>query len=185
MNGRHVGRDGNPLYGLLAEFANVEDLIAGAERVRDAGYTKWDAHAPFPVHGLDDAMGIRPTKLPFLVFGAGVVGAGAGLGLQWWMNAVDYPLVISGKPLFGLPANIPVLFELTILFAALAAFVGMLAFNNLPLWYHSLFKSDRFRRATNDRFFISIEARDPRFDPAAARALLESLRGATVEEVEE
>jgi hypothetical protein len=185
MNGRRVGAGGRPLYGLLAEFGNVEDLIAGAERVRDAGYTRWDAHAPFPVHGLDDAMGIRPTRLPYLVFAAGAAGAFAGLALQWWTNAADYPLVISGKPLFALPAAVPVMFELTILFAALAAFVGMLAFNDLPLWYHALFRSERFRRATNDRFFISIEARDPKFDPETARALLASLRGATVEEVEE
>jgi len=185
MNGKWTTADGAPLFGLLAEFADVDALIEGAEKVRDAGYTKWDAHTPFPVHGLDDAMGIRHTKLSYLVFAAGVFGVFAGLGLQWWTNTVDYPLIISGKPFFALPANIPVLFEVMVLFAAAAAFVGMLAFNNLPLWYHSLFKSRRFLRATNDRFFISIEARDPKFDPRATRALLESLRGAAVEEVEE
>lgn len=185
MSAARATTGGKPLYGLLAEFDDVDDLIAGAERVRDAGYVRWDAHTPFPVHGLDDAMGIRPTKLPYFVFAAGAAGAAAGLGLQWWTNAVDYPLVISGKPFFGLPAAIPVLFEVTVLFAALTTFVGMLALNNLPLWYHSLLKHGRFRRATNDRFFLSIEASDPSFDPRATRALLESLPGATVEEVEE
>jgi hypothetical protein len=185
MKGDWTTAAGKPLYGLMAEFTSVEDLIAGAEKVRDAGYVHWDAHTPFPVHGLDDAMGIRPTKLPFVVFGAGLAGASAGLALQWWTNAVDYPVLISGKPLFSLPANIPVLFEVTVLFSAITAFVGMLAFNNLPLWYHSLLKNDRFRRATDDRFFLSIEARDPRFDPGLTRSLLESLPGARVEEVED
>lgn len=176
---------GKKIYGLLAEFEKVEDLLAGAEKVRDGGYTKWDAHTPFPVHGLDDAMGLRATRLPYLVFGAGVTGLAAGLGLQWFTNAFDYKLIISGKPFFGIPANIPVAFEVTVLLSALTAFVGMLALNDLPLWYHSLFKSDRFRRVTADRFFISVEAKDPKFDAAATRTLLESLKGAVVEEVEE
>ncbi|HUU82644.1 MAG TPA: DUF3341 domain-containing protein [Phycisphaerae bacterium] len=173
------------LWGCLVEFETVEELLAGAEKVRDAGYTKWDCHTPFPVHGLNDAMGIRPTRLPWLVFGAGVTGAAVGLALQYWTNAVDYPLVISGKPLFSLPANIPVIFELTILFAAITAFVGMLALNNLPQWYHALFHQPRFRRVTADRFMISVEARDPKFDPAETRALLESLGGSDVELVED
>jgi len=174
----------NELYGYLAEFGVVEELIAGAKKVRDAGYTRWDAHTPFPVHGLDDAMGIEPSRLPFFVFGAGALGAAAGLALQWWTNAFDYKLIISGKPFFSIPANIPVTFEITVLASALAAFFGMLVFNDLPMWYHALFRSERFRRATSDRFFLSIEARDPLFDRQETRALLESLPGATVEEVE-
>ncbi|UCC29388.1 MAG: DUF3341 domain-containing protein, partial [Phycisphaerales bacterium] len=172
-------------YSYLVDFETAGDLIAGAERVRDAGYTQWDAHAPFPVHGLNDAMGLSATRLPWLVFFAGLTGAGVGLGLQYFTNAVDYPLVISGKPFFSLPANIPITFELTILFAATAAFVGMLAFNRLPQHYHALFKSRRFRKATTNRFFISVEARDPCFDRVRTKALLESLGGSSVEEIGE
>jgi hypothetical protein len=180
--------EGSPtseLWGYLAELDKPEALLAAAERVRDAGYTRWDAHAPFPVHGLNDAMGLRPTKLPWIVFGAGAAGAATGLGLQWFTNAFDYPLLISGKPIFSLPANIPVMFELTILFAAVAAFLGMLGLNGLPRPYHALFRSRRFRRATTDRFFICIEADDPRFDPQGTRRFLEALGAAAVEAIEE
>ena len=176
---------GNDLYGYLVEFDSVDALLEGAERVRDAGYTRWDAHSPFPVHGLDGAMGIRSTRLPLLVFAAGLGGTAAGILLQWWTNAVDYPFLISGKPLFSLPANIPVAFETTILFAAIAALLGMLAFNGLPQLYHPLFTSRAFRRVTDDRFFISVEACDPIFDRLATRELLGALPGALqVEEVE-
>jgi len=173
------------LWGYLVEFEGVPPLLEAAEKVRDAGYRKWDCHTPFPVHGLNDAMGVRPTRLPWLVLGAGITGATVGLAMQYWTNAVDYPFLISGKPLFSLPANIPVSFELTILFSAVTAFLGMLVLNNLPEWYHALFHSPRFRRATADRFYISIEARDPRFDAEATRAFLESLGGSPVEEVKE
>ncbi len=172
-------------YGYLVEFDNVDDLIAGAETVRDAGYTRWDAHTPFVVHGLDRAMGIKPTKLPFLVLIGGAVGLVGGVGLQWWTNAVNYPFLISGKPLFSLPANIPVAFETTILVAAIMALVGMLGLNRLPQLYHPLFNSRRFRKATDDRFFISIEEVDPIFDGEETRELLESLDGMlTLEEVQ-
>src|SRR5262245_55669026 len=118
--------DAPRLWGLLAEFDSPQGLVQAAARVRDAGYTKWDAHTPFPVHGLDDAMGVKPTRLPFLVLGAGMIGAASGLLMQWWMNAVDYPLIISGKPFNSIPADIPVTFELTVLLASLTAFLGML-----------------------------------------------------------
>jgi hypothetical protein len=171
-------------YGYLVEFDNVDDLIAGAETVRDAGYTRWDAHSPFVVHGLDKAMGIKPTILPILVFIGGVTGTAGGILLQWWTNAVNYPFQISGKPLFSLPANIPIAFEMTILVAAITALVGMLALNLLPRHHHPLFSSSRFKRATDNRFFISVEAADPKFDPDATWALLERLPGSlSVEEV--
>jgi len=174
---------GTELFGLLAEFETVDRLLVAAETIRDAGYTKWDAHTPFVIHGLDAAMGIKPTKLPFLVFGAGLTGTAAGIALQWWTNAVNYPFQISGKPLFSLPANIPVAFETTILFAAISALLGMLAFNRLPQLYHPLLANRRFARATDDRFFISVEAEDPEFDREKTSALLESLSDGTVEEV--
>jgi hypothetical protein len=173
------------LYGLIAEFNSVNELIPAAEQVRDAGYKYWDTHTPFPVHGLSDAMGMRPTILPYFVLGGGLTGAAVGLLIQWWMNAVDYPLVISGKPLFGLPAAIPVAFELTILLAAMGAFLGMLVLNGLPTWSHPLLNHERFRRVTADRFFISIEADDPEFDREQTAAFLLSLGAGAVEEVEE
>lgn len=177
--------EGPRLYGLLAEYDTVEKLLAAAKTVREAGYTRFDAHAPIPVHGLDEAMGIRPSRLPLLVLAGGLSGLGAGLLLQWWMNAIDYPFMISGKPLFGLPAAIPVTFELTILLSALGAVGGLVVANGWPQFHHPLFSSERFRRATSDRFFVSVEAADPRFDLETVRGLLESAGASHVEEVED
>ncbi|MHC4470787.1 MAG: quinol:electron acceptor oxidoreductase subunit ActD [Planctomycetota bacterium] len=176
--------EGEPA-GFLVEFDHPEALKAAAQSVRDAGYTAWDAHSPFPVHGLDGAMGVRRTKLPLFVFGGAATGAVVGLLLQWWTNAVDYPQNISGKPFFSLPANIPVTFELTILLAAFGAFVGMLALNRLPQFWHRTFTSDRFRRVTSDRFFISIEAEDPYFDREATPKFLEGLGGRRISMLED
>ena len=174
---------GGDFYGYLVAFDNVDQLLAGAEKVRDAGYKNWDSHTPFVVHGLDAAMGVRPTSLPYIVFLGGLTGTIVGLLLQWYTNAFDYPFLICGKPIFSLPANIPVAFETTILFAALSALVGMLALNGLPQLYHPLHTSRRFKNATDDHFIISIEARDPLFDRAKTRQLLEGLGGSEVEEV--
>lgn len=172
------------LWGLLAEYETVPGVLDAATRVREAGYTHFDVHTPIPIHGLDEAMGIKVSRLPWVVFGGGAAGATAGLLLQWWTNAVDYPFIISAKPYFGLPAAIPVTFELTVLLAAIGAFAGMLVANGLPQFHHPLFRVERFRRASNDRFFISVEARDPRFDAVATRALLEASGGVPVVEVE-
>lgn len=180
-----VVAEGPRLYGLLAEFETVERLLDAAEKVREAGYTRFDAHSPIPVHGLDEAMGIRPSRLPLVVLGGGLSGLCAGLLLQWWTNAIDYPFLISGKPLFGLPAAIPVTFELTILLSALGAVGGLVVANGWPQFAHPLFSSERFRRATSDRFFLSVEAADPRFDLTVARALLEACGASHVEEVED
>lgn len=171
--------------GLLAEYASPSDLIAAAAAVRDAGYTKWDAHTPFPVHGLDGAMGIRPTRLPYLVLAAGLCGAFGGLLMQWWMNAVDYPIIISGKPFNSLPASIPVTFELTVLLASLTAFLGMLIANGLPTFHRPVFAIPAFRRVTTDAFFLAVEAADPRFDLAKTEALLGSLHATSVVRIEE
>ncbi len=184
------------LHGLLAEFENPAQLLAAAEKVRDAGYRYWDCHTPFPVHGLDQAMGIRRTILPVLVFCAGATGCMAGLALQLFTNSFSfslwalvwvtgYPFLISGKPLLSIPAFIPVVFELTILFAALSTVGLLILLNGLPWLYHPLFKSERFRRASDDRFFISIEARDARFYRTKTEALLKSLGAAAVEVVED
>ena len=173
------------LYGLMVEFENVWDFMPAVKQVRDAGFKHWDVHTPFPVHGMDDAMGIRGTRLPWIILLGGLTGLFLATLMQWWMNAVDYPFVISGKPLFGIPANIPVMFELTVLFSAFATFFGMWGLNGMPRLYHPLFNSERFRRATQDRFFIVVEARDPRFDIDKTRALLADLGGTVVEEINE
>lgn len=174
------------LYGLVAEYPDVASLLEGARCVRDAGYVHWDAHAPIPVHGLDEAMGIRRTVLPRIVFGFGLLGALSGLGLAWYTNAVNYPFLVSGKPLLSIPAWVPVVFELTVLASALAAFFGMLLLNGLPRLYHAVFLSPRVSRTmTTDRFFISIEARDPKFSVVQTRALLESTPQEGIELIEE
>jgi hypothetical protein len=173
------------VWGYLAEFDKVDEFLAAAAAVRDAGYTRWDTHAPFVVHGLDPAMGIKKTILPYIVFLAGLTGAAAGILLQWFTNAFDYPFLISGKPIFSLPANIPVAFETTILFAAISALIGMLALNGLPQLYHPLFRNRSFKRVTDDRFFISIETTDPLFDEHTTREMLETISGREVEVIEE
>jgi len=173
------------LLGYLIEFEDTHTLYHACEKMRDAGYQHWDAHTPFPVHGLNDAMGLKPSRLPYIVLGGGLTGLGLALLMQWWMNAHDYPYLISGKPIFSLPANIPIIFELTVLLAAFGAFFGMLAINRLPRFHHPVFHSARVARATDDGFFISIEASDPLFDPAGTRRLAESLGGSHVEPLEE
>ena len=145
----------------------------------------WDCHTPYPVHGLDAAMGVKPTLLPWIVLCGGFFGFSGGLLMQGWMNAIDYPFLISGKPFFSIPASIPVAFEMTILFSAFASFGGMLLLNGLPRLYRPHFRSDRFRRATADRFFISIDGRDRQFDVDSNSRLLQELGASAVEVIEE
>ncbi|MEW6741664.1 MAG: DUF3341 domain-containing protein [Planctomycetota bacterium] len=172
-------------YGLLLEFETPAQLLRACEQVRDAGFSRWDAHSPFPVHGLDRAIGVRPTALPYIVLLCGLAGATLGLLLQWWTNALAYPFRVSGKPIFSLPANIPVTFETTILLSAIGAVAGMFLLNRLPQFYHPVFRSRRFKRVTTDRFFISIEAADPKFDRERTRAFASSLGPVHVEELED
>lgn len=176
---------GRPVYGLLAEFEDVLPLLEASAQVRDAGYTRWDTYSPIPIHGLDEAMGVRRTRLPWVVFGAGLFGGLSAFALQWWMNGINYAYVVSGKPLLSVPAFIPIIFEVTILLAAIMAFVGMIAFNRLPRLYNAFAASRAFAtRVTTDRFFIGIEARDPKFDEAATRRLLEAAGAVRVERIE-
>lgn len=181
---------------MLAEFENPAQLLEAAEKVRDAGYRYWDCHTPFPVHGLDRAMGIQRTILPVLVFCAGAAGCTTGLLLQLFTNSfgftlwalvwvTGYPFLISGKPALSIPAFIPVIFELTILFSALSTVGLMLLMTGLPRLHNPLFTSERFRRASDDRFFISIDARDPRFYRSKTEHFLKSLGATAVEAVED
>jgi len=160
--------------GLVAEFSDPAALLHAVERLREHGYRRLDTFTPFPVHGMDRAMGLPPSKLGFIVFATGSLGALTGFLLQWWTSAVDYPIAISNKPLFAWEPSIPIIFELTVLFSALGAVGGMLALNGLPRPYNPLFFSDRLGRATDDGFFLHVGAADGRFDRAAtAQALFD------------
>ena len=163
------------IYGLLGEFDSASELVAAARATRDAGYTRTDAYSPFPIEDLAEALGVRRTRLPLLVLLGGIVGCLGGYLLQYWPSVMGYPLNVGGRPHHSWPAFIPVTFEMTILVAALTAVLGMLALNGLPMPYHPVFHVPRFALATRDRFFLCIEAADPRFDMTATRALLEGL----------
>lgn len=162
-------------FGALAEFGSPAELYHACEGVRDAGYSRWDAHTPFPIHGLERAMGLRASRLPWIVVALALGGAATGMGLQAWVSTTAYPLVISGKPFFSWPAFVPVTFELAVLGGALGAVFGMFAINQLPTLYHPLFGKASFERASDDGFFISIESWDPKFDPTATVELLHRL----------
>jgi len=169
------------LYGYLAEYDTPGELVEAARKVRDAGYADFDCYSPFPVHGIDPAMGIKRTILPLIIFAGGFTGAVSGILLQWYCNAYQWGWNISGKPTWSIPANIPIAYELTILFSVFCSFFGMWALNKLPQVWHPLFRLDRFMRATDDGFFIGIEARDRRFDADKTRALLQEAGAVAVE----
>ncbi len=171
------------IYGLVGWFATPAELYRACEALRDAGYQRFDAHTPFPVHGLEKAMGLRPTRFSWLVLAGGVTGLVSAIALAWYTQAVDYPLNIGGKPAFAYQAYIPIFFELTILFAALTCFFGIWAVNGLPRFFHPTLTHPSFHRATDDAFFVSVEARDPRFDRAETRRLLQGLGARELEEV--
>jgi hypothetical protein len=171
------------IYGLLAEFASAHALLAAAQRARDDGYRCMDAYTPFPVEGLARALGFRHTTVPFVTLCGGVLGGLVGYSMQYWMAAVDYPINVGGRPLNSWPAFIPVTFEMTVLGAALAAVLGMLALNGLPMPYHPVFHVPRFALASRDRFFLCIQSADPRFDRDSTRTLLATLGAKAVDEV--
>ncbi len=163
------------VYGLLAEFSDPGALLHAAERVRAAGYTHFDTHSPFPIHGMDKAMGLGNSKVGFIALGGGLTGLALATWLQWWTGGVDYPLDISGKPFFAVEPSVPIMFELTILFAALSAVAGMLALNGLPRPYNPLFYAENFARATDDAFFLHVAASDKNFDLERTEQLLRDL----------
>jgi Protein of unknown function (DUF3341) len=172
-------------YGIIAEFETTADTLHAAEKVRDLGFRHWDVYTPFPVHGLDQAMGIKNSKVGWFAFLGGVTGYTTGMLMIWFMNALDYPILVGGKPMFSPFAAFPPSYELTILFGAFGAILGMLFLNRLPRLYHPLLKNRRFALVTHDRFFVVIETSDPKYSEADTRNLLESLGSKHIEVVEE
>ena len=179
-----IRRPAQRLYGLMAEFASPAALVEAAEQARAAGYKRLDAFTPFPMERLSDALGHRRSRVPLLVLIGAILGACAGYGLQYWISAVSYPLNVGGRPYNSWPAFIPVTFEMTILVAGIFAVFGMLALNGLPTPYHPVFHVERFALASRDRYFLCIEAKDPKFDEAATRAFLAGLHPSGVFDVE-
>jgi len=170
-------------FGWMAEYVDEHSLLVASRKVRDSGYTKTDAYTPFPVHGIDEALGIKPTILPFIVLCAGLTGLATAMFMQYWTNAIDYKYIISGKPFASWPAFIPVMFELTILFSAFTTFLGMWALNGLPRFSNPLFASSRFDRVTNDRFFLHVDSRDKYFNRESVKDLLAGTKPESLEEV--
>ncbi len=176
---------GSTVWGLMVEFDGPDGLLDAAKTVRDAGYSRWDTYTPYPVHGMDAAMGMGATHLPWLVLIAGVIGCFGSMFFMLWSNAIDYPFMISAKPFWSLQANVPVIFECTILLAGITAFVAVWHLSGLPKLHHPLFNSERFRRATTDRFFLVIESTDPQYEAGKTRDLIDSLGGMHVELIED
>ena len=156
--------DEKNVYGVLAEYANPGELLHAAEGVHKAGYRKFDTHSPFPIHGMDKAMGLGNSKVGYICLLGGITGLSLGIWLQWWTGQIDYPINISGKPFFAFEPSIPVMFELTVLFSAYAAVIGMLLLNGLPRPYNPLFYSEAFLRASDDAFFLFVAADDEKFE---------------------
>jgi hypothetical protein len=172
------------IYGLMAEFDGPEALLGAARHAYEEGYRRMDAYTPFPVDGLAEAIGFRKTWIPLIVLIGGIVGCVGGFYLQYWISVIDYPINVGGRPFNSWPSFIPVTFELTILLAALSAVLGLLVLNGLPMPYHPVFNVDRFELASRNRFFLCIEAADPKFDPQRTRQFLESVKPHGVYEVE-
>ena len=173
-----------PFYGLMAEFGSAQALLDAAQKVADAGYTKTDAYSPFPIHGLGEALGFKERLVAPIVLVGGIAGALTGYGLCYWTSVIAWPMNIGGRPYHSWVSFIPPTFEVTILFAALSAVFGMLALNGLPQPYHPVFNAPRFRQATQDAFFLAIEAGDAKFDATATRQFLSSLHPREVVQVD-
>jgi len=171
-------------YGLIAAFDSTPDLYRACEQVRDAGFTKWDAITPFPVHGLDAAMGVRRSKVPRISLCGGITGFVTGMTMIWFTDAFDYPIVVGGKPFFSPLFAFPVSYELTILFTAFATIIGMFVINGLPMHYHPVQKAPQLTRLLDDRLHIVIEAADPRYSAAATREFLAKIGGRDIAELE-
>lgn len=172
-------------FGVLAEFDSPRSLVSSVKKIRKEGFTKFDTYTPFPIHGMDAAMGLKESVLGWIVVCGGAFGLSLGFGLQTWASASAYKLIISGKPLFSYQAFVPVTFELMVLFSAFAAVFGMFFLNRLPQHYHPLFECPHFNTASSHGFFVAIEASDPAYDEKRVIVYLESLGATKVEVVEE
>lgn len=173
------------LFGVLAEFASPADVYHAAEKVRDKGYQRWDVHSPYPIHGIERAMGLKDSKLGWVAFFCAVAGAFGGFGLQYWIGVFAQPVLFGGKPLNSFPAFVPVTFEPGIYCSGWGCILGMMVLNGLPRLYHALFRSENFKKATDNGFFISIEAKDPQFEAESVKALLASIGGTNIEVLED
>lgn len=176
---------GATVYGMMAEFATPADTFHAAEKMRDAGYKNWDVYAPFPIHGIDEAMGLKTSRVPLVTGIVGIGGACLGYFFQWWVSNMGYFTVVQGKPGDAWESFVPVTFEIGVLFTAFTALLSMLAFNMLPMWYHPLLKKERFLRVSDDRFVICVESKDPNFDPVNTRRMFENAKGYNVDLVED
>ena len=171
-------------YGLIATFETPGALLHAAERVRDAGYRNWDCISPFPIHGLDKAMGLPRSRVPRFSLAGGVTGFCTGMAMIWYMNGYDFTLTVGGKPFFSPLFAFPISYELTILFTAFTTIAGMFLVNGLPMHHHPVLNYENIRRGTDDLFFLVIERTDPRYDAANTRALLERIGGREIAELE-
>jgi hypothetical protein len=172
------------LYGIGAQFGSARSLFEAAQKVRDAGYKRWDVHSPYPIHGMDDAMGLGRSRVSFFSLIGGVIGSLAAFVLVYYTSAVEYPLVVQGKPFFAFEPSFPVFFELTILFTAFFTVGSMFALNLMPRFNHPVFEWDRFEKVTDDGFFIIIEAGDPLYSDAKTAELLSQLGGSHITRIE-
>ena len=180
----HHHRHAAPLYGVMAEFENPTELVAAARKVYSLGYRRINGYSPYPIEELSEAIGFTRTSLPLIVFIGGVVGGLAGFFMQYWIEVINYPINVGGKPYNSWPAFIPITFEMTVLCAAFAAVLGMLVLNKLPQPYHPVFNLPNFAMATRDRFFLAVEANDPIFEHAKVVQLLKDLGSVEVTDVE-
>lgn len=179
----HHVEEAPKVYAMVAEFDSAEALLEAAERTKMAGYRDIDGYSPFPVHGLSDALGFHDVRLPWMIFIGGITGTFFGFSLEWYTSVVDYTLNVGGKPLNSMIAFFPVLYESTILFAAITAVFGMLTLNRLPKLYHPIFNTPGFERASQDRFFLEVSAKDAKYDSDEVRAFLMDLNPLNVSEV--
>ena len=195
-NARELAPEGPSYYGIIAEFDDIPSIVSAAEKCRDHGFTKWDVYAPVPIHGIDEAMGLKGSKVAFCRGAGALTGLTIAIMMQWWFSAGSklpgildvfsgYQIITNGKPFFAWEQAVPIMFELTVLLSAFATLGGMLALNGLPRWYHPLFKKDRFLRVSDDRLVIAIEAEDPKFDQGETKSFLESIGGNHIELVED
>jgi hypothetical protein len=172
-------------YGLIAAFDTTADVMSAAEKVRDAGFQHWDVITPFPIHGMDSAMGLKRSRVPRFSLIGGITGFTTGMLMVAWMNMIDYPLIVGGKPLFSPMFAFPVSYELTILLASFGSIIGMFLLNRLPMHYHPVMNRDGVAEASDNRFFIVIESRDPHYRKEKVHGLLSEIGGKDIEELED